>query len=183
MSTFCWLNGNLQRTSNMEIAEYSNDTTDSSTRTLPTSTLHAGNMSNAPTILLNKRKCYATKCQLLQAKGIIKGPMICALGCSICSGCNNEVSKQCKVLQLKNEMLTLSVNNNILAPLLEYRTKIISIKTFRKILLCLTSMISKSWDDHIFGATRYLANTLGIGVQENLSSNILDSSMTSIEPK
>jgi hypothetical protein len=86
--------------------------------------------------------------------------MICNIGRYICSGCNNEATnKQRKILQLENEMLSLSVDNNILAPLLEYKTKIISIKAFRKIISCLPSMVPKSTDDNIFGAARYLANT------------------------
>ena len=110
-----------------------------------------------------KRQCYATKCRLLQAKGIVLRPMFCVTGRNMCSGCSNESSRQRKVLQLEKELLQLSVDNAILAPLLEYKYKPTSIKHFRKLLLCLPAFAQKkSRDDHIFGAARYLANTLGI---------------------
>jgi hypothetical protein len=110
----------------------------------------------------NLRKCHAVKCGLLQTKGIITCPMICAKGKSYCSGCGSEFAKQRKVKKLENEILNLSVENNTLAPLLEFRTKPTSIKHFRNILSCLPSISQNSRDDNIFGAVRYLANTLGI---------------------
>lgn len=64
-------------------------------------------------------------------------------------------------------MLVLAVDNNTLAPLLEYKTKPTSTKRFWKLLSCLTfAFANKSWNDHIFGAAHYLANMLCILIQE-----------------
>ncbi len=114
----------------------------------------------------NARKCHALKCHVLQSKGIMQCPLTCARGCNCCSGCSNESAKQRRVVKLENEMLTLSVENNIFAPLLEFRAKPTSIKNFRNVLSCLPFIASISRDDHIFGAARYLANTLDILIQE-----------------
>jgi hypothetical protein len=44
-----------------------------------------------------KHKCYAIKCHILHAKGIIPHPMLCPIGHNICSGCTMEYSKLRKV--------------------------------------------------------------------------------------
>jgi len=81
-------------------------------------------------------------------------------------------------------MLALSVDNDILAPLLlEYRSKPISIKLFRKTSSCLRTFMNKSRDDYILGVARYLANTLGIIMSEPPSSNLIDTPLTNTKSK
>jgi hypothetical protein len=92
--------------------------------------------------------------------------MFCANGRSMCSGCNNEIAKHRRVVQLERELLFLSVENQKLAPILEHRTTPISIKKFPKLLHCLPSFASKARDDNMFRAARYLANTLGICIKK-----------------
>jgi hypothetical protein len=117
-----------------------------------------------------KCKCFANKCRLLRAKGVIQHQMLCSDGRNMCSGCYNESAKHCRVLQLEQEILTISVNNDTLAQLLEFRIKPIDIKNFRKYLSCLPTYAKQTRDDTIFGATQYTANTLGIMMQDTASS-------------
>jgi hypothetical protein len=101
----------------------------------------------------------------------------------MCSGCNNEIAKHRRVVQLERELLFLSVENQKLAPILEHRTTPISIKKFPKLLHCLPSFASKARDDNMFRAARYLANTLGICIQKAIHANIIDEPMTIVESK
>lgn len=80
-------------------------------------------------------------------------------------------------------MLVPSVDINILAPLLVYMTKPISIKAFWKLLSCLPSFVNNLHNDHIIRAAHYLANTLGIILHEMPLSNLLDISMAVIKTK
>jgi hypothetical protein len=176
-----WDNESIERLNN------NNDTglatlNDSSLNSQDTSYSRIINASSPPSPR-TAHKCHALKCRLLQAKGIIQCPMACARGQNCCSGCSNESAKQRRVIKLENEILTLSVENNILAPILEFRTKPTVIKHFRNVLSCIPSIASFSRDDHIFGVVRYLASALGILIQEHSSSNILDPSMTDTESK
>jgi len=84
------------------------------------------------------------------------------------------IQKLRKVKQLEIEMLSLAVDNNVLAPLMKCRTKSMSIKTFRKMLAILPTFANKSRDDLIFGTARYLANTLCILLHDKPSSFLLD---------
>jgi hypothetical protein len=121
--------------------------------------------STAVCTVVPKKRCYAKKCHLLQAKGIIQWPMLCVTGRNVCSGCISESTKLRRLDQLENEIMILMVENSSLAPLLQFRTEYTSIKTFWKILSCLPTLFNnKRRNDHIFGAARYLANTQGIKV-------------------
>ena len=120
------------------------------------------------------KKCYAIKCQILRAKGILSGYKVCSGKRNICSGCCNEASKQRLVSTLEKEMLQASFDNAQLAPLLACRTQPISLKAFRKILLCLPSLAKTSRNDSKFGASIYLANTFGILLQPTESCRIMD---------
>jgi len=84
------------------------------------------------------------------------------------SGCYNESVKHQRVSKLERELIELSTDNIKLAPLLEYRTKPIGIKAFRKVLSCLPTFSNKARDDNIFGVARYLTSTLGIMTQEHM---------------
>ncbi len=101
----------------------------------------------------------------------------------MCLGCTRELIKQKKAAQLEHEMCAISVDNIVLQPLLRCRLEFTSIKEFRRTLSCLPTFQGTSRDDYIFGAARYLANTLGILIQSTYSSNVLDPPMTSIEKK
>jgi len=165
---------------NEENLRSDNDNPGLSTMNTSATELTPGNLSS--TINL-KNTCYANICRLLRARGIIRHQITCRNGHNFCSGCESELANHRKVLLLENEMLALSVNNDILAPLLEYRSKPISIKHFRNTLSCLHTFMNKSRDNYIFGAARYLANTLGIVMPESLSSNLIDTPLTSTESK
>jgi hypothetical protein len=57
----------------------------------------------------------------------------------------------------------------------------INLKNLRKLFPYLPTFGRKKWDDHIFGATRYLANTLRIIINETDASDLIDQPMTTIE--
>jgi hypothetical protein len=109
--------------------------------------------------------------------------MLCTNGRSICSGCAIEMAKHRKFFSLEKELLQLSIANQYLAPLLEYRSKVITIKEFRKILSCLPTFERDIRDDSIFEAARYMANTLGIKVYNSPSSSLIDTPMTDTETR
>lgn len=109
--------------------------------------------------------------------------MSCVIGCNMCSGCINKSIKLRILDQLENEIMILDVNNNTLAPLLKFRMECTSIKAFQQMLSCLPTFGNKKRDDHIFGAARYLANTLGIKVYALPHISIIDSPMTITEAK
>mmetsp|Transcript_18768 Transcript_18768/g.26603 ORF Transcript_18768/g.26603 Transcript_18768/m.26603 type:complete len:667 (+) Transcript_18768:896-2896(+) len=126
-----------------------------------------------------KRPCHATKCRLLHAKGIVLRQQFCSAGRNICSGCSNEAAKQRKTAQLEKEIMELSVENSILAPLLNIRSGPTSIKNFRHMLICLPSFAPrKNREDCIYGAARYLANTFGLQLEKTQSSTLLDEPMS-----
>jgi hypothetical protein len=125
-----------------------------------------------------KRKCYGTKCRILQIQGIIDGPMLCTINRNLCSGCTNENQKHSRVARIEAELLATTANNSILAPLLLHRGQPISIGGFRKLLKCLPSFANKSRNDHIYGAARYLANTICILITATPNCNLLDPPMT-----
>ncbi len=56
--------------------------------------------------------------------------------------------------------------------MLQYLTEPISIKNFWKLLKHLLTMNCKKHDDSIYGAARYLANTLGIQIENNTYGTI-----------
>jgi hypothetical protein len=96
----------------------------------------------------------------------------------MCSGCIAEASKQRKNKKLEIEMIKYSASNGILSPLLQYRLKQTDIKTFWRMLTHLPSFADPSRDDLIFGAAKYLANTLGILLQNNTAFHTLDEALT-----
>jgi hypothetical protein len=106
------------------------------------------------------RTCHATKCQLLHAKGIIRRPMICANNKNTCSGCSNEASQHRKTHLLEHDILTQSIPNERIAPVLKWLHTPTLLKTIRQGLSYLPTFQSTKRDDHIFGATRYLAHSV-----------------------
>jgi hypothetical protein len=173
------------------LAEFMKETTsdvnhhDNSTAITTTASTHLSKIDGNSSIenLGLKRKCYAIKCRLLHARGVIKQNMLYTNGQSICSGCTVEMAKHHKVLSLEKELLQLSTANQYLAPLLEYRSKVITIKEFRKILSCLPTFERDLRDNSIFGAARHMANTLGIKVYNSPSSSLIDTPMTDTETR
>jgi hypothetical protein len=107
--------------------------------------------------------------------------MLCPKGRNMCSGCTIESSKQRKTNQLESKMLAIKTDNNTRASLLEYRTKLCSIKEFCKLLCMLPTFQSNTRDDYIFGAVRYFANSLGILLLNSSSPSMLNEHMTSTE--
>ena len=74
------------------------------------------------------KRCYGIKCGILHAKGILHRTLRCATKQNTCSGCILEMSKQRKVKQLEQELLSLSIDNQTLAPLLQCRSEPIGLK-------------------------------------------------------
>jgi len=165
---------NINNNRNAETSQISSVTT--TTEGIPN---NIGESSNTRT-LVRRHKCYAIKCRLLQAAGVIRKTMLCSIGKTICSGCYIETSKHRRVKQLENEILHLLADNNTLSPLVQAKTHSISIQQFRKILECLPTFANKSRDDIIFGAAKYVANTIGVKITQGhkTSTFALDESLS-----
>jgi len=127
--------------------------------------------------------CNANKCRIMKAKGILRRPMFCVQGKNMCSGCINENLRHRKVVKIEQEIMYDVSPNAILAPILQHISSPISLRQFRTLHQHLPTFTNTKRDDHIFGAARYLANTLGIYLLESQSRDIIDQPMTSIEKK
>jgi len=135
------------------------------------------NASVAPT----QRPCYANKCRLLRAKGILRRPTFCANNKSMCSGCMNENLRHRKVIQIEKDILNDYSSNEALAPIISYLTIPTDLKRICKLLLHLPAYKNNKRDDHIYGATRYVANSLGILLNDANANSSIDSPMTTVE--
>ena len=143
------------------------------TQPAPSNTPPGSSMSRSPS-MPSTRICYASKCRILQAKGILRGPMFCAKNRNTCSGCAIEAAKQAQVAQAERDLLQLTINNEPLIPLLDHRVQPISNKTFRQIWHCLPTFGKRTRNDLKFGVATYLANTLGILIEDASSSHTMD---------
>jgi hypothetical protein len=130
-----------------------------------------------------KRICHANKCCFLQAKGILRRPMYCIEGKNRCSGCVNESLRHRRISQIEHDILIDISANFILLPILDWTPMPISLKKIRKLFQHLPTFGRKKRDDHIFGPTRYLANTLGIIINEDNASDLIDQPMSIIEKR
>ena len=124
------------------------------------------------------RICYAAKCRLLSAKGILRHPMVCSNNRTTCSGCLHENLRHRKVERLENELLEDMSANTLLAPILNYVQRPITLKAFRGLFQHLPSMHVHKRDDHIYGAARYLANSFGIIISDMNADDSLDPLLT-----
>ena len=130
------------------------------------------------------RRCHAIKCRLLRAKGILPRPMLCASTKHMCSGCLSESTRHKKTAQIEMDILTNMAPNTTWAPLLEYLDKPISLRHLRHLLGHLPTFGNTCRrDDHIFGATRYIANTLGLKLETRCISENIDQPPSDIEQK
>mmetsp|Transcript_28434 Transcript_28434/g.40756 ORF Transcript_28434/g.40756 Transcript_28434/m.40756 type:complete len:191 (+) Transcript_28434:3135-3707(+) len=106
--------------------------------------------------------CYANKCRILLAKGILRAPVACAKGRNICPGCIIEGTRQRKTATAEIEIMEANTPNQVLAPILDSMITPISIKQLRQLLQHLPTMNFTKRDDSIFGVIRYIANSLGL---------------------
>jgi len=73
------------------------------------------------------------------------------------------------------------VSNHVLAPLLAYRKKPLSLRNLRSMLKCLPTFTSTSHDSLIFGVARHLANTLGIIISNRSPKSVVDKPLLDVE--
>jgi len=145
----------------------------SNTTTITQATTPSPSMStSAP------RLCHATKCRLFVARGIRSTPMLCTNNRNMCSGCLNEHLRHRKVERLENEILEDTTSNEALAPLLLCLQKSITLKDFRALMQHLPTMNIQKRDDHIYGAARYLANSIGISLLDSDINESIDPPLT-----
>jgi hypothetical protein len=109
--------------------------------------------------------------------------MMCTNNKNTCSGCSNEASWHRRTHLLERDILTQSTPNERLASVLKWLHTPTLLKTIRQGLSYLPTFQSTKRDDHIFGATRYLANTLGIMTCDHNMSDAIDQPMTPTEKK
>ncbi len=130
------------------------------------------------------RTCYATKCQILRAKGILSKPKKCVKAKYMCAGCLNEDTRHKRTAQIELDLLNDIAPNSTLAPLLEYINAPVSLRKLRQLMIHLPTISrNRTRDDHIHGATRYMANTLGLTLDINCISDNIDPPLTKVEQK
>jgi hypothetical protein len=127
--------------------------------------------------------CSASKCRLLKAKGIFRRDMTFAKNKNMSSGFINEALRHRKVKKIDLELLNDTSSNSILAPLLQHTSTPISLRKFRQLCQHLPTMANKRRDDHIFGAARYIANTLGIEILNNQVGNLINQPLSGLQKK
>jgi hypothetical protein len=131
----------------------------------PNNNLRDDQISHTPPHTLPVRKaCYATRCHLLRAKGILSRIMYCAPRKNMCSGCISESAQQRKTAQLENDILLDVSPNSSLALILMYRSNPISLRQFRTLMA-------------------YLANTLGFTIENTEASEPTDPQIPDSEIK
>jgi len=86
--------------------------------------------------------------------------MMCTNNKNTCSGCSNEASWHRRTHLLERDILTQSTPNERLASVLKWLHTPTLLKTIRQGLSYLPTFQSTKRDDHIFGATRYLAHSV-----------------------
>jgi hypothetical protein len=109
--------------------------------------------------------------------------MFCLNNQYMCSGCLNDMQRQWKTLKLEQEILKDTASNQNLAPILQYISTPTTLKHLRWLYLHSNIFLGKKRDDHIFGATRCLANTLGISIEDSTINNFIDQPMAPTEKK
>ena len=100
----------------------------------------------------------------------------------MCSGCINECLRYCRVAKIESDILNYVSANEIISPLLQYLTKPTDLKHIRRLLQHLPSCKNNK-RDHIYGATRYIANSLGLLINDTNVSSSIDTPMTTVEKK
>lgn len=126
----------------------------------------------------SRKICYAYKCRILRAKGILCKPMPCANNRNMCSVCLNETLRHRKVLQLEKDTLESNTSNQILAPIRNRVSTLITLKHARKLLQHLLSATCNKRDDHIYRAMQYMSNTLGILLEDTNTGDNIDQPMS-----
>ena len=126
--------------------------------------------------------CYADKCRILLAKGILENPVPCAKNRNLCQGCILERTRKRKTATVEIEILEANTPNHILAPILDHILTPTSIKEVRRKLNHLPTLNHNNCDDSIFGVLRYVANSLGLRLN-NATSGSIEEPMNSIQVK
>jgi hypothetical protein len=110
-------------------------------------------------------------------------PMFCSKNKNMCSGCINESIHHCKVQKIELDILRGTLSNSVLAPVVQHLSTHISLIKFWRLFAHLPAFNNRSRDDDIYGTARYLANTIGIPLLENCTSDRIDQPMTTLEVK
>jgi hypothetical protein len=110
----------------------------------------------------------------MNARGILRWHMYCVIGKNMCSGWINENLCQRKVVKIKNEILHDTSSNEVIAPILQHIEVPISLQKLWRLVQYLPTFTGKKRDDHIFGAARCIANTVGVSILDAHSSDLID---------
>jgi hypothetical protein len=74
-------------------------------------------------------------------------------------------------------------SNDTWIPLLDWIYTPITLTSLHQLLQHISAYKVRKRDDHLYGATRYLANSLGISIYDVNSSDLIDQPMTSVGKK
>jgi hypothetical protein len=101
----------------------------------------------------------------------------------MCLGCINENLRHCKVIQIEKDVLNDYSSNETWAPIISYLTIPTDLKRICKLLSHLPAYKNNKRDDHIYGATHYDANSLGILMNDANANSSIDTPMMAMEKK
>jgi hypothetical protein len=102
----------------------------------------------------------------------------------MCACCLNESIRHIFTAQIKDNLLSYLTASNVLAPILRCLETPVSLKHLRNMLAHLPTFANtRGRDDHIYGATRYVANTLGIKIEGSNVSEFIDLTSTDTDQK
>jgi hypothetical protein len=160
---------------------------DESTNYASRNNMMANRSNNTPSSPLHplEQICHANKCRLLRAKGILRRPMLCSPGKNMCSGCANEASRHRRIQQIELEIIGNCSPNETWKEVFQLviSSTPTNLKHLRHLMQHIPTFMNTKRDDHIFGATRYLANSLGIMLTDHSNSDLIDQSMSAIDRK
>jgi hypothetical protein len=101
----------------------------------------------------------------------------------MCSGCIIESLQHQRTYRLEQELLHDISSNTTLALLPTMLSTGTTLKTFRRMFQYLPTFANKKRDDPIYGAAPYLANSIGIFINDATSQESLDAPMTVAKDK
>jgi hypothetical protein len=81
---------------------------------------------------------------------------------NLCSQCIKEKARYHKAPDIEQQFLQTILPNSSLEPLVEHFTKAITLKKFRSYLKLLPAFSTSNFSDATYGASKYLAITLGL---------------------
>ena len=125
--------------------------------------IHHGQSSMAGSRL---KRCTGQKCKILCNLGILRRPLENTTRGKVCSVCTHEDAKRCKTIFIEEEFLATVISEEQAQLLIPSMSQPTSLPHFRKLIGYLSSINSRTSIDCTNGASRYIANFIGICLRD-----------------